>query len=194
MHTYFELDVNHMALFEPGKGYHYTDTGYVLLGYCIQELTGKPLAQNFRQRIIEPLKLSNTYLEFYEKPEEKREQAHAFMGSLDVTAFINTSFDWAGGGLVSTTKDLTTFIKALFELKLFRDPELLQAMMAKEGYGLGMGTYAFGDKLWYGHTGFWGSALFYQPEDQLTICITFNQVAPPFDTTQVIRKLAEEMR
>ncbi|PHE27692.1 D-alanyl-D-alanine carboxypeptidase, partial [Bacillus pseudomycoides] len=46
--------------FAPGKGWSYSDTGYVLLGILIEKVTGNSYAEEIENRIIEPLELSNT--------------------------------------------------------------------------------------------------------------------------------------
>ncbi|MED1918060.1 serine hydrolase, partial [Bacillus thuringiensis] len=48
--------------FAPGKGWSYSDTGYVLLGILIEKVTGNSYAEEIENRIIEPLELSNTFL------------------------------------------------------------------------------------------------------------------------------------
>ena len=52
---YFDNELASHAKFQPGKGFHYSDTNYLLLGLVIEEKTGKPLAENVRTRILEPL-------------------------------------------------------------------------------------------------------------------------------------------
>ena len=51
----------------PGKDFHYSDTGYVLLGEIIERTTGRPLANAFRRLLgFDKLGLSHTYLESLE--------------------------------------------------------------------------------------------------------------------------------
>jgi ferric-dicitrate binding protein FerR (iron transport regulator) len=42
-------------------------------------------------------------------------QVDQYLNKLNVTQNVNTSYEWAGGGLVSTTKGLERFLEALFE-------------------------------------------------------------------------------
>jgi D-alanyl-D-alanine carboxypeptidase len=46
--------------FAPGHGMHYSNPGYVLLGWIAAKVDGKPLADVFAQRIFEPLGLTDT--------------------------------------------------------------------------------------------------------------------------------------
>lgn len=50
--------------FAPGAGYHYSDTGYVLLGGMLERLTGQPLPRALRTVLnLERLGLDETYME-----------------------------------------------------------------------------------------------------------------------------------
>jgi len=48
-------------LFEAGTGWAYSDTGYVLLGLAIEEVTGQPWQSAVFTRFLEPLGLTGTF-------------------------------------------------------------------------------------------------------------------------------------
>jgi D-alanyl-D-alanine carboxypeptidase len=48
------------ALFEPGKGWSYSDTGYILAGMAIEAATGQELFTMIEDRFLKPFKLHNT--------------------------------------------------------------------------------------------------------------------------------------
>jgi D-alanyl-D-alanine carboxypeptidase len=50
----------------------------------------------------------------------------AYLNRLNLTEKVNTSYEWAGGGLVSTTSDLALFIEALFSNKVFKENQPLK--------------------------------------------------------------------
>jgi len=52
--------------FEPGAGFMYSNTNYILLGMIVESATGSTLANELRSRLLEPLKLEHTYLAGYE--------------------------------------------------------------------------------------------------------------------------------
>lgn len=186
---YYDLKVNTLAKFKPGSSYAYTDVGYFLLGLCIEKISGKSLAKNYRNRIIEPLGLSNTYFEYYEEKTSNLELAHAYVNNLDATKHINTSFDWAGGGLVSNTENLAMFIKGLFNHKLFKKDNTLNQMIESNMYGYGISVFNFDGQIYYGHLGFWGSGVFYNPTIKTTICLSINQTEPPFNAMKLIKRI-----
>lgn len=185
---YFEFELHKRAKFIPGTSYAYTDVGYFLLGLCIEEISGSPLAEEYRRRIITPLGLEHTFFEYWEVPSTNLNIAHAYIGEFDATKELNTSYDWAGGGLVSNVFDLTRFINALFELRLFRNESTLNKMIAGTRYGFGVSIFQWGERTYYGHLGFWGSGVFYDPEHKVTICISINQTNPHFNAMNLVKK------
>mgnify|MGYP000536268022 CR=1 FL=1 len=56
-----------------------------------------------------------TFFEYYEPAVGSGNFAHSFLGKRDITKILNTSYDWAGGGVVSTNADLAIFLKGIFE-------------------------------------------------------------------------------
>jgi len=184
---FYEQEINTLTHFPPGEGFHYSDVNYFLLGLIIEKVSGETLPEQIRKRILEPLEMDNTWFEYYEEPAGHQKTAHAFQGPEDVTIGGNTSFDWSGGGLVSTTKDLAIFIQAVMNGKLFKDPGTLKQMMdlcqTAWGfeYGLGLIGFTINGTKYYGHSGFWGVVMIYQPEMKQTLCLCFNQASAPFN-------------
>ena len=46
--------------YEPGKHFAYSNIGYQIMGYLLEEITGKSSAENVRERIVQPLGMSHT--------------------------------------------------------------------------------------------------------------------------------------
>lgn len=199
MNRYFKYGLNKHAHFVPDSNFFYSDVNYFLLGLIIEKISGQTLAQQLRTRIFEPLKMNKTYFEYYESPTGDVKTAHSFLGKRNITKTLNTSYDWAGGGVVSTTSDLAIFLKSLFNGNLYQHAGTLQAMTRmlphtlQSGrisyYGLGLYQYSFNGDLYYGHGGFWGSLIAYCPDKRITFCGSINQVNPSFKTSQLIEKL-----
>lgn len=199
MRRYFKYGLNRKTHFVPDSGYYYSDVNYFLLGLIIEKITGETLAQQFRKRIFEPLQMSHTFFEYYEPAIGSGKMAHSFLGKRDITKILNTSYDWAGGGVVSTNADLATFLRGIFEVKLYKKDSTLSLMTTmlphtlKSGrvsyYGLGLYQYTFNGEKYYGHGGFWGSIIAYNPTKKMIFCGTVNQVNPPFRTNQFVESL-----
>lgn len=191
---FYKYNLNKKPHFKPGEGYYYSDINYVLLGLIIQEITGKSLSQAIRSRILEPLNMKDTYFEFYETPRESGSRAHAYIDKFEITGKINTSYEWGGGGLVSTTGDLATFIQSLFENKLFRKKATLEMLISSaaespHNYGMGLTRFDVDGTSYYGHGGFYGSLMIYNPEKKITLVACVNQANVSFDAQAFVKKV-----
>lgn len=195
---YYEYHLNRKAFFPPGEGWQYTDTDYLLLAMIVEQVTGSPLHAQYRRRILEPLGLDDTYLEFYEDPRGDRPLSHAYYGSMDLYDNVNTSFEWGGGGLVSTCKDLNVFFRALLKGDLFEDERTLERMLAATeredhwNYGFGIRKMIISGRTFYGHPGAYNCDAYYCPEEDVSICLTINQMNG-HDRKEQIRQKAMDL-
>ncbi|OOZ78742.1 D-alanyl-D-alanine carboxypeptidase [Bacillus cereus] len=152
--------------FAPGKGWSYSNTGYVLLGMLIEKVTGNSYAEEMENRIIEPLELSNTFLPGNSSVIPGNKHARGYVqqeeGSelKDVTHF-NPSIASSAGDMISTADDLNKFFSYLLGGKLLKEQQLKQMLTTVStgkgginGYGLGIYEIKLpnGISIW-GHTG-----------------------------------------
>jgi D-alanyl-D-alanine carboxypeptidase len=175
-------------LFEPGRGFSYSDTGYVLTGILIEQRTGQPLHTVCRDLVFDPVGMESTWLEGHESPRHTR-IAHHYADGLDL-ASVSPTIDWAGGGLVSTTSDLARFLSKLWSGSLI-DASALQELtrwtpgasfppghgLRYDRYGLGTGSIRIDTTELVGHTGFIGAFAFYERESGATMAGTHNASA-----------------
>jgi D-alanyl-D-alanine carboxypeptidase len=174
-----------VPLFEPGSSFSYSDTGFVLAGILIEGRTGQPLHAVYRDLVFDAAGMDSTWLEGYEEPRHPR-VAHHYAESLDLTS-VSPTIDWAGGGLVSTTADLSRFLGALRSGALVESASLEQLTRWTPGasfppghalrydrYGLGLGSITIGATELLGHTGFVGAFAFYGPDSGATLTGTHN--------------------
>jgi len=176
-------------LFAPGKGYHYTDTEYVLLGLVIEKISGLALHDFFKQHIFQPLQMQHAYMNLRSTPISKTpKMAEMYVGLYEIADFQSLSADWAGGGIVATTDELIRFQKALLSGKLVKK-ETLKTMQQWIPETVGM-YYGFGLRkvvlnelspefpkvTLIGHSGSTASFLYYCPELDVHITGTLNQV------------------
>ena len=191
-------DIEHLQpFFAPGKGYHYSDANYVLLGMIIEKLSGISLPQFYRERIFNPLDMDDTYLQFHEPDLPGGILSNPFLGDVDLGP-INTSADWASGGLVSTAGDLTKFIRSFADDEIFSNStskdRMLDFKSTGEGYSYGLGVIKlpFPEGTVWGHVGYYGSFMMYWPAKDITICGTFNQANMEIET--IGRKILQIIR
>mgnify|MGYP000002877602 CR=1 FL=1 len=166
---------------KPGEIYHYSDTGYVLLGEIIERLTGKPLAAANRELInFKKIGLTETWLESLEPaPKGMPRIVSSYLEGIDATNWDNSVDLYGGGGYVGTTTDLTKFYHHLFNNNIFESPETLKLMLSSNGIkGQGKTAEAYKMGLWevatpngsgFMHNGFWGSAVIHFPKYNATI-------------------------
>ena len=134
----------HPPQFAPDASYEYSNTNYALLGVIAEKVGGRPLAQQFADRLFGPVGLTQTSLpaaddtsmpapyshgymyggSFYalaDDPYPADMQAAAQAGTLQPVDYTNqnSSYATAAGGAISTADDLATWMKALVSGKVF---------------------------------------------------------------------------
>ncbi|MEV7926917.1 serine hydrolase domain-containing protein [Kitasatospora sp. NPDC088779] len=146
--------------FRPGQDWQYSNTNYALVALIIERLTGHGWNEEVERRIIRPLGLTGTSMPLY-SPVIPGSHAHAYLkldsGPADVTS-LNPSMAGPSGAGISTTADLTTFIRALLGGRLLRPAELaeMQKTTAHGGgqaYGLGLQRVDTPCGAFWGHAG-----------------------------------------
>lgn len=163
------------VLFQPGSGWSYSNSNYLMLRLIVEEATGETLTAELRRRILEPLGLAAT--ELPEGPSSATGLARGYLppdnplipgpGLVDVTE-LEAPFAWAGGGIVSTCSDIARFLQGLLGGDLLA-PDLRAEMLRtvpsdweeSDAYGLGieqvtslMGMAPSPCGLAWGHLGF----------------------------------------
>jgi D-alanyl-D-alanine carboxypeptidase len=120
--------MRHAPDFPPGSGWRYTNTGYVLLGLVIEEITGRPWHREVDERIIRRLHLDHTIWPGV-SPTLPAPHARGYTrfapgeDLVDTTRLVDAD---ASGGYLSTMADLDRFLRALFDGTLLPGPQLRQ--------------------------------------------------------------------
>jgi D-alanyl-D-alanine carboxypeptidase len=131
--------------YAPDETSSYSNTNYLLLGLLLESATGQDLAAVLQDRVFTPLDMSDTSLLPARVTEPPLVQGYE--GRRDVTLEDLVSCCWAAGGVVSSARDLDTFIGAVLDGSLL-PPETVGAMTRSRGllvnrggteYGLGVG-------------------------------------------------------
>ncbi len=145
------------ALSAPGEAFHYTDLGYIVLGLVMERAAHTSYYALLQRRFIYPLDLERT------SPSVGRifdglSQGYVGADNPLLSAYetaledgvlrIDARSEWTGGGLVSNSRDLAIWIKALFEGRTLLGAEYAQAMVTEtaeiqpgQRYGLGVYVY-----------------------------------------------------
>lgn len=164
--------------FEPGAKQFYSNPNYILLGYIVEKLGGKPYQTALKERITSKIGLKDTYLGGKTDVKNNETFSYSYADSWKQSIETDLSIPGGAGAIISTPSDLTKFIDALFSLKLVSQESLNRMKTTKDRYGLGINPFPFDEKTTvYGHTGSidnFTSALFYLPEEKLAIAYTSN--------------------
>lgn len=144
--------------FEPGTKYEYTSLGYNLLAAIVEKVTKSSFENYINENIFLPAGMKSTLIDKqreiilnrvrgYEK-NELRKIVNAPLADLSVKV--------AGGGLLSTSKDLLLFAKGLLDYKLLKKTTfdmMIRKSKLKNGkditYGLGFSLTFTNDSLLY---------------------------------------------
>ena len=140
-----DIAFRHPPQFAPDASYEYSNTNYALLGLIAEKVGGRPLTQQFQDRLFGPAGLEQTslptpagaatipapfshgymyggsYYALADDPYPADMQAAARAGTLQPTDYTNqnSSYATAAGGAISTADDLAAWMKALVSGKVF---------------------------------------------------------------------------
>jgi D-alanyl-D-alanine carboxypeptidase len=157
---------SHAPLFAPGRGWSYSNSGFILLGLAVEKATGTPLEAQLRLRILEPLGLTRTSLPAVPTLPAPFSHGYLLAGNgviptpnrrpADVTVW-SPSWAWAAGAIVSTVGDLARFYSSLLGGALLPTQQLREMKTLTPipggGYGLGLQTIRLRCGTVWGHGG-----------------------------------------
>ena len=140
--------------FKPGEKFEYSNSGYILLGYIVEKVTGKSYEQVLQENIFTPLNMKNTGYDHAGPLLKNRARGYQKNGWLYVNSdFIDMSVPYAAGSMYSTVEDLYLWNQALYGSQLLRK-ENMDLLFAKHipsggnyhyGYGWGIGEIPLGN-------------------------------------------------
>ncbi len=186
---------DHAPLFEAGTAWTYSDTGYILLGLLIEDVTGRSYYDVVQERFLGPLDLVDTI------PSDRRAIPGLAVGytipgnpfglpertaDADGQLVWDTSVEWTGGGLASTSYDLALWGHLLFGGAAMETPyldRLLDGVPVSPDapgivYGAGVAIYADTPRgPVYGHGGWipaYVSSLRHYADHSVTVAFQIN--------------------
>jgi len=170
-------------LFDPGTGYHYSNSNYILVGRILEQVTGQPFRRLIRTRIIKPLGLQYT---FNGNDNSLKKRAHGYVarrGSVTDTYPWYGHYGLADSGIHSTPADLTLFLRSLFTTGRILSETMRKEMLDASGspssqYGMGIYVKRLpGGGRWYAHDGVdpgYRADMMFFPDKDLTIVLCAN--------------------
>lgn len=141
-------------LFEPGAAgqWAYSNTGYIMLGQIIEQVTGKSYVEAVTERIIQPLGLEHTVILNDVAPADLGLASQYLTSPFTRnTSGWNYSQAWSAGSGISTPEDMAIFLRAYYTGALYQQPETLEAMMTRAAPGYALES----DNFYYMHGGYY---------------------------------------
>lgn len=140
-----DLAKKHEPYFEPGAGWHYSNTNFILLGMIAEQVGGKPIAAQIREKILVPYKLEHTFFDGTEPVTGTIAKGFSSTGK-DITTSYDMSWAWAAGAMVATPSDLARWITMVSKGEVYTpeiQKELLTGIPAFAGVEYGLGLFLF---------------------------------------------------
>ena len=183
------------ALHEPGKGWAYSDTNYIILGMLIEKLIGNEYYSELEKRFFQPLKLESTF------PGNSRKIERLIPGySIYSKAFavpekvllddgrfaFNPQMEFTGGGIACTASDLANWGRLYYSGKLFTQdsyrlmitPAAFRTTLDDNAkYGMACIIWNNDGVVSFGHTGFFPgyvTIVEYIPRQDICIAMQWN--------------------
>lgn len=172
--------------FDPGTQYAYNNSGYILLGYIIEQVSGMTYAEYVEKKVFKPAGMKQSFYE--NKPRPIPNWANGFQradgGNYEPAAALSMTQPYAAGSLASTVEDLYRWTRAVHAgkvvpkdlLKKAQTPTILpDGTDTRYGYGWIMG-YVLNSPTIEHDGGIHGflSTLIYLPKEDVCVAILTN--------------------
>ncbi|WP_321517398.1 serine hydrolase [uncultured Bacteroides sp.] len=176
--------------FNPGDRWNYSNSGFFLLGYIVEKISGMSLDNYLKETFFKPLGMNNTGI--YETKTLLNNEAYGYSyENGKIIKAINWDMSWAGGAgaIYSTTKDLYIWNEAIFNGKVLSEASLKAAFTPAElnnkqktNYGYGWFIQDNRGSKFIAHGGGLHGFMTYlgrQPEKNITVVVFCNSTPAP---------------
>lgn len=184
--------------FTPGRQWHYSNTGYFLLGVAIEKVSGESYEPFIRKNILQSLGMTESGYDRSSTIVKQRASGYSIDqdGGIVNAYCTDVSLKYAAGGLYSTVGDLYKWDQALYTDRLVSKETLatiFTSMVAipndgEYGYGWIISQQSGHRVIW--HDGFvygFVSQITRYPDDQVTILVLTNvDTENPYEITNAL--------
>jgi len=190
--------------FQPGTSYHYSNTGYTILGKIIERVSQKSYQQFLMEDVILPMGLMNTSMPVLGTDQQiPAPFAPGYILYADTVVNVtlsNISANVAEGTLITTPYDLSFFLRKLLSGQGVLNPTIVNTVMMNYiptnnstagGYGCGL---SYTNNLGYGHSGAhegYLSQMAYDPQSDFTVVVFTNCWNYKGDMTTLIEQFTD---
>lgn len=168
--------------FSPGAGWGYSNSGYWLLGFIIQKITGTTYEEAVKQYIFDPLKMAHSGFDFKTLKHPDKATGYEWLSAAvkKQSTDIDPPGPFAAGAIYSTAGDLYKYFNGIQAYQVISKESQMKAWTAaatNKGYGFGWQLNGYyGRKVVYhggGGPGF-KSNFFLIPEDSVCVIMLNN--------------------
>ena len=182
----------------PGAAFHYSSYGFNLLSAVIESASGEKFVSYLQEHVFTPLGLIDTTADQNSAiiPQRSRFYDLEKDGADENSSYVDNSYKWASGGLLSTPEDLVRFGSTLLHPGFLTENSLRQLFTSQKtnsgqetGYGIGWFIRKSQSGLpIYEHSG--GSVggtsqLIIYPETRVVVALTTNLSDAPWKIADV---------
>jgi len=165
--------------FEPGEKWNYSNSGYVLLGYLIEKISGESYEAFVQKNIFTPLGMKDSGYDSNFAIIPRRATGYEPGPNGPVNAgFVHMSIPFAAGALYSTSEDILRWEQGLFGGKLLSAASLQKMTTPfKSDYAFGLQVHTVNGHRVIDHSGGiegFSTMLAYYPDDKLTVVALAN--------------------
>jgi CubicO group peptidase (beta-lactamase class C family) len=169
--------------FEPGTKWNYSNSGYVLLGYLLEKISGQSYSEFVQQNIFTPLGMKDSGYDFNSAVIAHRAAGYTPGKDGPVnTGYIDMTIPFSAGALYSTTEDLLRWEQGLFGGKVLKAASLTKMTTPfKDDYAFGLAVHSsHGHKVIEHGGGIEGfnTQVSYYPDDKLVAVVLANLNGP----------------
>jgi CubicO group peptidase (beta-lactamase class C family) len=164
--------------FKPGEKYNYSNSGYILLGYIIEKITGQSYFQVVRDNIFRPLHMDHSGFDFTHLSSSDKATGYDPPNPQQPAEIVDSSASFAAGAIYTTVGDLYKWDRALYSSSILSHPSEEEAFtphLARYGYGWVIDSL-YGKKVVEHGGGITGFVSFIMrvPEDETCIIVLDN--------------------
>jgi CubicO group peptidase (beta-lactamase class C family) len=165
--------------FSPGTKYLYNNSGYFLLGYIIEKVSGQSYNDYLRSHILDKLGMNNTGIDKLDTVLPMRARGYSRIGKKTFNAdFISMEWPFSAGVIYSTVEDLYKWDRALYGNSILSSTskqKMFTPGKSNYGYGIIIDSLENHFRIWHngGIPGF-SSNISRFPNDDLCIVVLSN--------------------
>jgi CubicO group peptidase (beta-lactamase class C family) len=128
--------------FQPGEKWNYSNSGYVLLGFLIEKISGETYEKFLQENVFTPLGMQDSGYDSNSAIIPHRATGYApGRGGIVNAGFVHMTTPFSAGALYSTTGDLLRWEQGLFGGKLLSADSLAKMTTPfKNDYAFGLGV------------------------------------------------------